>query len=91
MQPQLHAPPASLRGTRRPLQNGVLENGLFQPPLRAPKSASKLQAHRHTRGLSARVHRQQQHSSTGAALVRSLSVTPFLDDGLEEHGARTEQ
>ena len=33
------------------------------------------------------VRRQQQQASAGAALVRSLSLAPFFDDGIEEDGA----
>ena len=89
---QLQAPPASIRGKRRPLQNDVLENGLFRPPLRASNAASKMQAHRRTRGLSVHVHRQDAAAAAlGAALVRAPSVARFPDDGLEEDGSGHEE
>ena len=82
---QLQAPPASIRGKRRPLQNNVLENGLFRPPLRTSNAASKMQAHRRTRGLSVHVHRQDAAAAAlGAALVRAPSVALFPDDGRGE-------
>ena len=52
---QLHAPPASLRGKRRPLENDVLENGPFQPPLRVPNLPAKCtHTQAHSRALCAR-------------------------------------
>ena len=73
---QLHAPPASLRGKKRPLENDVLENGPFQPRLRAPEAVSRMQAHRRSRGLSASVLRQHTRvhkcGARSSALGRTL-------------------
>lgn len=65
-------PPASLQGKWGPLQNDVLENGPFQPPLRAPEAASKMQAHRRTCGLRC-VCAGRAYSSTPAPLCGANS------------------
>ena len=60
----VHAPPASLRGKRRGLQNDVLENGLFQPPLRLLRSARKNRSARARAAAVKRSTTEQPAAST---------------------------
>ena len=79
---QLRAETANLKTRLRATPDFVT----FWPPLRAHEGASKMQSLRRAIVGSQRTCTGSS-SSAGAALVRSLSVAPFLDDGLEEDGA----
>ena len=83
----VHAPPASLRGDRRPLQNDVLENGFFQPPLRLPRSTRKSRGARaHAAAIRGCTSEQQQRqpARTRVAVAQAVSgggaAAPHLQD-----------
>ena len=73
----VHAPPTSIRGKWRPLQNDVLDNGFFQPPLQLLQSTRK-------KSWCTRAHPLSEHG------VSSSSSSRHTHDARERlHAAHT--